>query len=208
VVYEANPLMTFLISAMVSSYSWFEIGLRQKYNTQFPKPIRILGLIMLWFYLTLIILMNVVYCVNHDYAMFKKLTAIVLVAIYIVMHGILMASNAFLMIVLVEKMNIFLGTIIVCLLARIVGAIVYLVINHSDLTDVTSFEITLILGINELFPVIAILYSFTKFSWSHNSNMMAGESNIQSSRESFSQSLLFGKDESIINIEKSYVNQE
>lgn len=207
VIFEATPLMTFLIAAMINSYRWFDIGSRPKRKRAFSKGIRIIGQIVLWFYIILIPIMNAVYCASHDFKLFKNVLAIILVVFYLGMHCVLIISNIYLMIFLV-KTYMFLGTIIVCLFARIIAALVYFIIKGNKLGSLSSYELTLILGVTEIIPVILILVSFILFVKNDISEDHTIESNIQTSKDSFSQSLLFGKDESTFNNDNQSIIKE
>jgi hypothetical protein len=207
VIFEATPLMTFLIAAMINSYRWFDIGSRPKRKKAFSKGTRIIGQFVLWFYIILIPIMNAVYCASHDFKLFKDVLAIVLIIFYLGMHAVLIISNIYLMVFLVKTYT-FLGTIVLSLFARIIAALVYFIIKDNRLGSLSTFELTLILGVTEIIPVILILGSFILFVKNDNSDEHMIESNIQTSKDSFSQSLLFGKDEStVFNDNQSFIKE-
>ena len=93
-------------------------------------------------------------------------------------------------------MFLFLGSLILILLVRLGTAIVYFLIKDDDMGPINTFEFTIILGITEIIPWVMILVSFVSFLRKEMHGERFLDSNIQDSKESFTNSLLFGKDDS------------
>lgn len=217
-MFAATPLLTFLIAAMINTYRWYDIGVRSLEQRSLSLPLRVACQLVLWYFVALLPTGYVLYCVNETPDRARDVFLYSAVFSYSGMHILLIAVNLYLIVFISLKfrrrfpylykkvklqMYLFLSFIVILLTVRVTEMLVVFFLKNHNLQIVSSFELAALLGITEIIPCIMVLISFVLFTGktdgtleSLDTNLV--DSNIQNSGRSFSQSLLFGRNDTTI----------
>lgn len=229
VVFSATPLLTFLIAAMINTYRWYDIGVRSLEQRSLSLPLRVICQLVLWYFVALLPTGYVMYCVPGTAELARVVFLYSAVFSYTGMHVILIAVNLYLIVFISLKfrrrfpylynkvklqMYLFLSFIVVLLTVRVTETMVVFFLKEHNIEIVSSFELAALLGVTEIIPCVMVLISFVLFTGktdgtleSLDNNLV--DSNIQNSGRSFSQSLLFGRNDiTIFEEENAAANTE